>query len=850
MNSNLSPPRKPWSHSVLMFLVTIFTFSLGQDITWVNQPPNPTFGVRDENVTLEWQYRLNASDRLSQFLLKRRENNEMEELVSYVASNNEKIHFNKKFVMLKHAIPSFMLINAQESDATEYCCRILTASGKKPRSCVELKILERPMIISISSNQTVTENENLTLSCNATGKPPPDVTWTKRGNKEWKHLGTILSIINISKVQHGETYSCTAKNNVSYAIASVTIAVNYAPLISLPSKSYNVTEGADTRLLCTSDGRPPPIVTWSKINGFNNSSYPPGQVLNISNINRTEAGKYQCTAKNSVGKEAIATIYINVIYPPTIVRRTSTQILNETGELRLECHATGNPRPFITWTKVPDPTPLDSPDGVLTIYKANKTHSGIYQCRASNGVGRDATTLSSVRFNYKPVETRLRSYTKDDRVIVGNSVTFSCTAESNPPPNLEIRLNDVSLGFFKNNTFTLQDVNTSYGGTYECVPWNMFGYGPIATVNLTVQVPPSIDFISHEVTVNETENVTIFCNASGIPKPVVTWTFLGNSSDGMESVNLESLSLPRINRRKAGRYRCKAANGVANPKSAHVDIKVNHKPEIEHVGPSREITSWLNHETTLTCKAAGFPLPEIKWSHDGAVEYSVQGYSCTSILRFTPRQASDFDVVVCMAKNILGSAEAKVTVKQLNVPDPPEILRIDEGLNNLKIHWKESTTKPKFSILSYMVQVKEKGESHEWINCTQIENQTGSMMCRMDELKSNTEYIVRVSARNVVGFSEFTMREVSTKEPTVKEKQQGLPGSSVHWIIAGVTIGFCVVLLLVAAVALKRRSRGRGEVTNVNDSGSQKVTITSYNNPTMEESLQTVAAVIEGEQSG
>ena len=80
----------------------IFTFVfLGQDITWVNQPPNPTFGVRDENVTLEWQYRLNASDRLSQFLLKRRENNEMEELISYVASNNEKIHFNKKFVMLQ-----------------------------------------------------------------------------------------------------------------------------------------------------------------------------------------------------------------------------------------------------------------------------------------------------------------------------------------------------------------------------------------------------------------------------------------------------------------------------------------------------------------------------------------------------------------------------------------------------------------------------------------------------------------------------------------------------------------------------------------------------------------------------
>lgn len=42
----------------------------------------------------------------------------------------------------------------------------------------------------------------------------------------------------------------------------------------------------------------------------------------------------------------------------------------------------------------------------------------------------------------------------------------------------------------------------------------------------------------------------------------------------------------------------------------------------------------------------------------------------------------------------------------------------------------------------------------------------------------------------------------------VKEKQEGLPGSTVHWIIAGVIIGFSVVLLLVAAIALKRRSRG------------------------------------------
>ena len=34
----------------------------------------------------------------------------------------------------------------------------------------------------------------------------------------------------------------------------------------------------------------------------------------------------------------------------------------------------------------------------------------------------------------------------------------------------------------------------------------------------------------------------------------------------------------------------------------------------------------------------------------------------------------------------------------------------------------------------------------------------------MNELKSNTEYTARVAARNVVGYSEFTVRHVSTDE--------------------------------------------------------------------------------------
>lgn len=50
------------------------------------------------------------------------------------------------------------------------------------------------------------------------------------------------------------------------------------------------------------------------------------------------------------------------------------------------------------------------------------------------------------------------------------------------------------------------------------------------------------------------------------------------------------------------------------------------------------------------------------------------------------------------------------------------------------------------------------------MNCTQMTRETSSMMCVMNELETNTEYVVRLAAKNVVGYSEFTVREVSTED--------------------------------------------------------------------------------------
>lgn len=86
----------------------------------------------------------------------------------------------------------------------------------------------------------------------------------------------------------------------------------------------------------------------------------------------------------------------------------------------------------------------------------------------------------------KPEGTRLTSDAQNDAVTENFQVTFHCTADGVPPPELELLFNNSSLGFFINNKFALTNVNASNQGTYKCVPRNILGTGPAATLNLTV----------------------------------------------------------------------------------------------------------------------------------------------------------------------------------------------------------------------------------------------------------------------------------------------------------------------------------------------------------------------------
>ena len=80
-----------------------------------------------------------------------------------------------------------------------------------------------PSSIQPIADETVTEDYNVTLYCNASGTPPLSVSWVKVSSGE-RFNGRELMLTNISRNQGG-IYRCEASNECGNASESSNIAV-------------------------------------------------------------------------------------------------------------------------------------------------------------------------------------------------------------------------------------------------------------------------------------------------------------------------------------------------------------------------------------------------------------------------------------------------------------------------------------------------------------------------------------------------------------------------------------------------------------------------------------------------
>ncbi|XP_031432749.1 carcinoembryonic antigen-related cell adhesion molecule 20-like isoform X2 [Clupea harengus] len=178
----------------------------------------------------------------------------------------------------------------------------ITISGVESRGETSLTVFAKVSTPTIESSggTLIAGNSSVTL----TSGQGTIITraWTKGGQPLSPSNRTTFSeenrTLSISPVESGDNgqYTCTVNNLVSSARETHTLEVNYGPHNVHISPLDVVTSGDRVSLECLADSVPTASLTWM----FNGSETGSDSQLIIDKVDHSHAGKYTCTAWNSV----------------------------------------------------------------------------------------------------------------------------------------------------------------------------------------------------------------------------------------------------------------------------------------------------------------------------------------------------------------------------------------------------------------------------------------------------------------------------------------------------------------------------------------------------------------------
>lgn len=514
------------------------------------------------------------------------------------------------------------------------------------------------------------------LHCSA--KPvTAHISWLHNGKRLDRNVERIKihqGTLTILSLNHSLTgyYQCIANNSIG-AIVSGPAMVSTAVLGDFGSSTKHVitAEEKSTGFIgCeVPDSNPKAEVRykirgkWLKHSTENYLILPSGN-LQILNVSLEDKGSYKCAAFNPVTHE----LKVEPIGRKLLVNRPSSDdfhILHPTlsqalavlshSPVTLECVVSGVPASQVHWLK-------DGQDAVLgsrwrRLYSHLATDSidpgdsGNYSCV----VGTKSGDVKHVTYVVNVLEhASISQGLQDQTVSLGATVEFTCEVHGNPAPNRSWFHNAQPIHpsprhLTAGNGLKIVGVTVEDSGLYQCAADNGVGFMQ-STGRLEIEkdrgLKPVIITAPASAKVVDGDFVTLSCNATGVPVPVVRWYdrhglitshpsqvlrpksrkshLLRPAGFDLEPVSFvmsragsSSLYIQAVTQEHAGKYTCEATNDHGTTQSEAVltvvPFETNTKAEI--VIPS-EPTQNDERDDSETGLLSSFPVKE----HSSAVE--------------------------------------------------------------------------------------------------------------------------------------------------------------------------------------------------------------------------------------
>ena len=179
------------------------------------------------------------------------------------------------------------------------------------------------------------------------------------------------------------------------------------PSVSLEPGPLHAIEGSNVTLpTCHVTGHPKPVVTWSKSFG----QLPQGRVqsnnsvIKLLDVRKGDSDNYFCTATNLLGSVVKKTLLVVVSLPRFTVKPPIEMFPWLGDALYLNCSASGDPQPVISWNKQGAQLPVGRSqqiNGALVIRNIKKEDAGNYICVATSAGVFNVETVTNIEVHPK-----------------------------------------------------------------------------------------------------------------------------------------------------------------------------------------------------------------------------------------------------------------------------------------------------------------------------------------------------------------------------------------------------------------------------------------------------------------